>query len=166
MAAILAFFVLAGAVVVATRRDGIHRTKERRAWKDSAIEQIRKDLENPDFPIERFGRVPQSLGEFAMSDPNWLTSDTMVFRDGAWLVYRAQTHKVDPKVHDIFIAKASDGHWYFSDYHFCVGMMVLSSEEQPESLEAFREACCLARFDGTSDDALNSTTERRGRPDG
>jgi hypothetical protein len=55
-------------------------------------------------------------------------------------------------VHDIFIAKGSDGKWYYTDFHFCVRMMVLN--DQPASLAEFKHRYFLAEFDGVSDAAL------------
>ena len=83
--------------------------------------------------------------------------DIILCLDGSWLCYRAQCHKQDSKVWDIFVAKASDGRWYYSDYHFCVGMMVLSSWGQPTSLEQFKRRYALEEFDGVSDLALEPT---------
>jgi hypothetical protein len=100
------------------------------------------------------------LGDFDTSEPEWLTADTIVFRDASWLAYRGQCHKEDPKIHDIFIARASDGNWYFSDHHFCKEMMVLSMDGQPGSLEQFKAKYFLGRFDGASDEALKPTSSR------
>ena len=89
----------------------------------------------------------------------WLSNDLILCADGSWLAYRAECYKRDPKVRDIFIAKASDGKWYYSDYHFCIDMVVLDPDGQPESLERFRSQYRLREFDGRSDDALRSTRD-------
>ncbi len=146
-----------GGIFFALKRADEHHTAERRLWKNDAIVAITKDLQDGDHLIKRFGEVPKPMGEFDTSEPQWLTPDTIVCRDATWLAYRALTHKVDPKVYDIFIAKASDGKWYFSDYHFCKEMMVLASNGQPASLDQFKKGYRLVQFDGSSDDALNST---------
>lgn len=145
----------AGAVFIAWKKSDEHHTSERRLWKNRAVAAIAADLEDPDHLKKRFGQVPTPGGEFDTTVPEWKTADTIVCRDASWLAYRAQCHKVDPKVHDIFIAKASDGNWYYSDYHFCVDMMML--EEQPRSLEDFKYRYFLVKFDGVSDRALDPT---------
>lgn len=144
-----------GAFFIAGKRSDVHHTAERRLRKNGAIVAITTDLKEPDYLKKRFGEVPTPRGEFDTSGPEWKTADTIVCRDSSWLAYRAQCHKVDPKVHDIFIAKASDGNWYYSDYHFCIDMMML--EEQPRSLEDFKYRYFLVNFDGVSDKALDPT---------
>ena len=157
IAAILIVIVClgAGAFFIAVERSDMHHTAERRMWKNRAIVAITTDLKDPDYLKKRFGEVPTPRGEFDTSEPEWKTADTIVCRDSSWLAYRAQCHKVDPKVHDIFIAKASDGTWYYSDYHFCIDMLML--EEQPKSLVDFEYRYFLVKFAGGSDEALDPT---------
>ena len=144
-------------MVIRQRADELH-TAYRRGWKNDAIAAITKDTKNPEYLKERFGEVPMPRSEFDTSDDEWLTKDTIVCRDATWLAYRAETWKVDPEIrHDLFIAKASDGRWYYSDFHFCVDMMSLAGNEQPASLEEFRHQYFLEEFDGISDQALERT---------
>lgn len=147
--------VVAGGIVYALRRSDEHYSEERRQWKNSAIAAITNDLKDPDHLKERLGDSSKTVGKW--DDTEWLTPDTIACRDGAWLAYRSQTYKVDPKIYDIFVARASDGNWYYSDYHFCIGAMVLMSHGQPVSLDRFRKDYCLTQFDGSSDDALRPT---------
>lgn len=114
------------AFLVNKRRD-VHHTKARREWKNEAVASIRTDLLDPDHLKKRFGKTPAPETGAAMSEAEWLTSDTIVCSDSSWLAYRGQCHKEDPKVHDIFIARASDGRWYYSDYHFCKQMLILAT---------------------------------------
>jgi hypothetical protein len=149
----------AGAIFFATRKNpDVHHSAARRSWKDAAILAITRDLKAPDYLMKRFGEITQPRGHFDTSEPEWLTADTIVFKDASWLAYRGQCHKEDPKVHDIFIARGSDGNWYYSDYHFCKEMMVLSMDGQPGSLQRFKARYFLGRFDGASDEALQPTS--------
>lgn len=148
--------IIAGSVLVIVKRSDEFHTAERRQWKNDVIAAITKDLKNADYLKESLGDVPTPMGEFDDSE-HWLTADTIVCRDASWLAYRAQTHKNDPKIHDIFIAKASDGKWYYSDFHFCKQMMVLGSDGQPVTLDQFKKDYYLVEFDGSSDDALDPT---------
>jgi|LakMenEpi05May12_1017382.scaffolds.fasta_scaffold01800_1 hypothetical protein len=151
----------AGVIFVAMKRVDVHHTSERRLWKDTAIMKIKADLKATDYLEKRFGEIPKPLGFFDSSE-QWLTPDTIVCRDASWLAYRAQCHKEDPKVHDIFVAKASDGKWYYSDFHFCIDMMTLGSNGQPASLKEFKHLYFLHEFDGVSDAALDPTWIPRG----
>jgi len=166
IAAILLVIVClgAGAIFFALKRADVHHTAERRSWKNAAIIAITNDLKDADHLKKRFGGIPKPRGEFDTSDPEWLTADTIVCRDASWLAYRALTHKKDPKVYDIFVAKASDGKWYYSDYHFCKEMVVLMSNGQPDSLDQFEKEYYLVPFDGSSDDALKPTWTIRAEP--
>ena len=158
-ATILLVIVCLGAVALfyAVNRTDMHHTAERRSWKNAAIAAITNDLRDPDHLKKRFGEIPRPRGEFDTSEPEWLTPDTIVCANASWLAYRGLCHKQDAKIHDIFIAKASDGNWYYSDYHFCKQMLVLAMNGQPESLERFTKDYLLVRFDGASDDALQPT---------
>lgn len=163
VAAILLAVACIGAAVfyIAMKRADVHHTSERRLWKDTAIIKIKADLNAKDYLEKRFGEIPKPLGFFDSSE-QWLTPDTIVCRDASWLAFRAQCHKEDPKVHDIFVAKGSDGKWYYSDFHFCKQMMILASNEQPASLTEFKHQYFLAEFDGESDVALDPTWIPRG----
>jgi hypothetical protein len=140
--------VIAGAGAAAwlgLRHTDPHYATERRAWKNRAIEEVKQESATPPDPDARY------------SEDEWLTTGKIACADGSWLAYRSQCHKQDPKVWDIFIAKASDGRWYYSDFHFCIGAMVLGMRGQPESLEKFKSDYFLAEFDGSSDAALSPT---------
>ena len=154
---LLVVCAVTGVVLYGLKLSDVHRSPERRKWKDNATAAIKSDLKEPDYLKKRFGYVPGPRGDFDTSEPEWMTEDTVVCRDGSWLAYRSQCHKQDPKVHDIFVARASDGKWYYSDYHFCIGAFVLRSNGQPESLEQFKTDYYLTEFDGSSDAALNPT---------
>jgi len=135
--------VLGAAAVIALRPDQYH-TSERRAAKEQMIEDIKIQVERLD-PNKTF------------EGGAWWDDSFMRFEDGSWIAYRAQCHKVDPKVYDIFIGKGSNGSWYYSTFHFCIGMFMLEGEEQIESLDEFISTYSLKKFDGVSDQALLPT---------
>ncbi|WP_338285509.1 hypothetical protein [Luteolibacter sp. LG18] len=88
---------------------------------------------------------------------DWLDERTIVCANGDWLAYRASCEKQVPEIKDLFIARASDGRWYYSTFHFCIGAMVLRDDGQPESLPEFVKRYALREFDGHSDAALMPT---------
>jgi len=81
----------------------------------------------------------------------------ILMRNGDWLTYANVCRKEDGRIYDLFLARASDGRWYYSTYHFCVGMIVLKMEEQPEDLAGFAKTHYLRMFDGQSDECLQKT---------
>lgn len=155
MTAILGLVV--GGITLSCRKGNAYHNDERRDWKNAAVQAIQNQVEDPDYLKKRFEQVPKPMSEFESSEPKWLTEDTIVCRDGSWMAYRSQCHKEDPKAYDIFVAKASDGRWYYSDFHFCVGMISLISIGQPASLQEFQHLYFLREFDGASDVALEPT---------
>jgi len=90
-------------------------------------------------------------------DACWLTDQIILTRKGEWLAYANSCQKQDGGIADIFLARGSDGSWYYSTYHFCVGMVVLRMDEQPEDLATFAKTYFLQAFDGQSDDCLQRT---------
>jgi hypothetical protein len=150
--------VAGGVMFYLHERHDLHHTAYRRDWKNNAIREIHSDIANPKHFIERFGSEPAPRGDFDTSGEElWLREDTIICADGSWLIYRNRCHKEDAKIHDIFIAYASDKKWYYSDYHFCIGAMVVGMRGQSASLDDFRREFFLVPFDGESDDALDPT---------
>ncbi len=152
------------AAAVAIRGGGAkdrHHSDYRRAWKDRAVAEIEADLKDPDYFIDRLGKEPEPRGYFDTSgEEEWLTGDTIVCADGSWLMFRNRCYKEDERIHDLFVARASDGSWYYSDFHFCIGAMVVGMRGQPDSLEGFKSEYFLEAFDGRSDRSLEPTWKR------
>jgi hypothetical protein len=80
-------------------------------------------------------------------------------KNGDWIVCQNVCAKEqNPAVKkDLFVGRGSDGKWYYSTFHFCVGKCVLQMERQPDSLAQFVDAYWLAAFDGKSDESLKVT---------
>jgi hypothetical protein len=144
--ALLLIIGIAAGMWAGLRKPGPHYRTERRAWKDGAVAAIEREFVTPP--------------DAGAKDGEWLTTSKIVCADGSWLAYRSQCHKADPKIHDIFVAKASDGRWYYSDYHFCIGALVLAMNGQPETLEKFKSRYFLVEFDGSSNAALSPTWQK------
>jgi|AOAMet2_C27A4_35_1029305.scaffolds.fasta_scaffold02648_2 hypothetical protein len=126
-------------------RPNQYHTSERIEWKDAAIEELNA--------IESAKGIPP----FKYTVDGWFSPQGLLMEDGSWIAYRQRCHKEDPRIEDIFIGRASNGKWYYSTYHFCIGACVVLMDEQPESLAAFIERCALVEFDGESDDCLLPT---------
>ena len=88
----------------------------------------------------------------------------ILMRSGEWLVYKSHCNKAPPhNVMDIFLAKGSDGKWYYTTCHFCLGMLALRmmqeelDDERPSDLAFFAKRYHLREFDGRSDECLKET---------
>jgi hypothetical protein len=90
----------------------------------------------------------------------WLSDNFMLMRNGEWLVYQNRCSKEDSKAPvrlNLFIGKGSDGKWYCSTWHFCVGMLNLRMDGQPESLAVFQIAYYAEPFDSTAKNCPKDT---------
>ena len=88
----------------------------------------------------------------------WISEDLIVMTNGQWMAYRNVCAKEEARIPDLFLGRGSDGHWYYSTYHFCVRMMNLTDVVgQPKSLMEFSRTCYLKEFDGHSDECLKDT---------
>jgi len=155
--AIVSIVLLAVLGAVAFLRPPSLRSSARRAWKERSIADIAAHVADPSWPTNEFARLkPQNTNE-SIDDASWLSDHIILTRKGEWLAYANSCQKQDGRIADIFLARGSDGHWYYSTYHFCVGMVVLRMEEQPEDLATFAKTYFLQMFDGQSDDCLQKT---------
>lgn len=78
-------------------------------------------------------------------------------QNGEWMLCENICQKQDYRIQDLFIGSGSDGRWYYSTFHFCIGKEVLRMEAQPESLTQLVKGYWLVPFDGKSDDCLRAT---------
>jgi hypothetical protein len=136
--------------------DELH-SPARRAWKDDALAQIAARADDADWrqqeQIRLASREVHSLG----GSERWLSDQLILLGNGDWLIYTNVCRKQRGHIYDLFLAKGSDGQWYYSTYHFCSGMIVLREEEQSATLADFARTYSLKPFDGRSDDCLEPT---------
>jgi len=133
--------------------DRLH-AKARKQWKAAAISQIDQKVHDTRWlESELLELKKQSVAD----SERWVSENMILATNGDWIVCASKCSKEDWKIHDIFIGRASDGKWYYSTYHFCVGKMVLKMETQPASLKDFVQSYSLREFDGQSDECLKRT---------
>jgi hypothetical protein len=134
----------------------------RRDWKENAIPFIANFANDKDLIREEVALI--SDGDPTQEDriiaEQWLSDRMILMESGEWLVYQSHCHKAPPhNVKDIFIAKGSNGKWYYTTCHFCVGMVALTMNQMslPADLEYFVERYHLQEFDGRSNECLKET---------
>ena len=148
--------ILVGAYLL-VGRDPLH-SKARRTWKAAAIAEISRKVSEAIWLESEINRIKEQLE----ADPEaWFSENLVLSTNGEWIVCASRCAKEKPGIYDIFIGQASNGKWYYSTYHFCIGKLVLKMEEQPGSLGEFAQSYFLHEFDGQSDDCLNETWPRR-----
>ena len=129
----------------------------RRAWKDRAITDISTRVGDSAWVSNELASLKTRGTNDAGDSDSWLSPHLIVMRNGDWLAYASICQKEDHRIRDIFLGRGSDGRWYYSTYHFCIGMVVLRMEEQSDDLAAFAKAYYLRSFDGHSDECLQRT---------
>ena len=152
--------LLVGAILAALPSFMSHRLQAaRRHWKNDAIPAIAKLAEDKRWLSQEIGILTNRTADQRVLAEGWLTDKLILMRSGEWLIYRSHCSKEKPHfVKDIFLAKGSDGNWYYSTFHFCVGMITLRGEEtQPPNFAMFAHEYNLRQFDGRSDDCLQET---------
>jgi len=139
--------------------DPLHASA-RREWKERSLREISARLSGPGWTTNEITRLKAiKIGD--LDYENWLSTDLILLQNGEWLAFKNVCRKEAGHIHDLFLAKASDGQWYYSTYHFCKDMISLKMESQPKDLASFTKYFCLQPFDGKSDDCLNQTWPQR-----
>jgi hypothetical protein len=155
--------LLAAAVLAVRPRDPLS-SSARRAWKDEALAAISARVADPAW----LGREVEELKKKGANDSSgseaWISDRLLLMRNGDWLAYANVCQKEDRRIADLFLGRGSDGQWYYSTYHFCIGMVVLRMQDQPDDLEGFVKAHYLRRFDGHSNACLQRTWPPDSRP--
>ncbi len=142
------------------KSDPLH-SDARREWKQKSLTEISARLSNADWATNEISRLKSVKSDDPDDYENWLSKDLILLQSGEWLAFKNVCRKEEGKIHDLFLAKASDGQWYYSTYHFCKDMISLKMEFQPKDLASFTNYFCLQPFDGKSDECLKQTWPRR-----
>jgi hypothetical protein len=132
----------------------------RKHWKQEAIPAIAALAEDTNWRAKEMAILTNQVTEPRVIAEGWLTDRMICMTNGEWLVYQSHCSKVSPRyINDIFLAKGSNGRWYYSTFHFCVGMcdLAMLQEEPPPNLAMFVHEYNLSEFDGQSDECLKPT---------
>lgn len=154
--ACLCFILLGVGYISWSRPDPLHSVA-RREWKERSLREISARLSGPGWTTNEITRLKAIKTDDPDSYENWLSTDLILLQNGEWLAFKNVCRKEDGHIHDLFLAKASDGKWYYSTYHFCKDMISLKMELQPKDLSSFISYFSLKTFDGKSDVCLEQT---------
>jgi hypothetical protein len=131
-------------------------TPARREFKDQALLTIAARLADEPWIAQHIATI-SALPPRERAVDRWFTEELLLMQNGDWVIAQHACRKRPPGIHDLFIGRASDGKWYYSTFHFCVGFASLGGETQPPTLHDFTRLYHLIEFDGRSDDCLNAT---------
>lgn len=135
-----------------------NQSKDRLNWKNTVIQEISRWDNDKKWISEQISKLKT---KDTQTDGWWVADRLILMKDGEWLIYKSHCAKKAPhNIADIFIAKGSDGKWYYSTYHFCVDMFVLKYMNefgQSKNLKEFLSRYYLKTFDIKSDECLLKT---------
>lgn len=60
-------------------------------------------------------------------------------------------------LHHLFLARGSDGRWFYSSFHFCNAFAMMRGHPPPGSIDDFTVRYGVHEFDGKSDVCLETT---------
>jgi hypothetical protein len=87
----------------------------------------------------------------------WTGEHVLLMTNDDYLVYASRHGFNNGFVDHLFLARGSDGRWYYSTYHFCNRMVALMSDDPPASITEFARTYSARAFDGKSDECLQHT---------
>jgi hypothetical protein len=136
------------------------RNKPRTEWIDRAIVQVAKQAQDPTMIATEINRIKTTGTNPQSISGEWFSPQLIIMKNGEWIACTNICRKENSQIHDIFVGRASNGKWYYSTYHFCIRLLVLTMlhhQEQPESIEAFAKRYYLKEFDGNTAHCLQKT---------
>ena len=150
-------FTMAVALVISTPLlwRGIRR-KANHDFKSHAIAQIQQWSAGKTWEDDGVAFLDGQQGE--VHGPSWLSDHLIRMTNGDWIVYFQACTKSNWKVDDMFIGRGSDGKWYYTTYHFCIGMFEIAMRlDAPSSLREFIGEYYAREFNGEPDETLKRT---------
>lgn len=155
--AVLSCLLVATIAVVLGRSGDRLRTKARKDWKANAIAEIARRSGDSNWIASEVRKTRTEMAKTEPGSGDWISQQLILLKNDEWMVFANKCRKEDKRIHDIFVGRGSNGKWYYSTYHFCIGMVGVRIDEQPESLTALVQRYSLVEFDGRSDECLKIT---------
>jgi hypothetical protein len=126
----------------------------RKVWKDEALVQIAKTSLADKEVLTEIDQMKHPTSELNFG---WTHEHVLLMTNGEFLVYAFRHGFNSGFVDHLFLAHGSDGHWYYSTYHFCNRMAAVVADEPPGSIAEFARRYSVREFDGKSDVCLQHT---------
>jgi hypothetical protein len=155
--AISAVVLAAVVVLVWPVIDPLH-ARGRREWAARAIAMVEARANDKAWLERELATVKRSVAS-RLSEGGWMSDGLLLAKDGQWMICESVCAKEQKAGvwKDLFVGKGSDGRWYYSTFHFCVGKCVLIIEPQPETLKEMVDGYWMVPFDGKVEHCLEET---------
>jgi hypothetical protein len=134
--------------------------RERAAWKTTTLKRLAGlSLTNEDI-AQKLETLKTSRG-LAEQYRDWTGDGVLLMTNNEYLIYAFRHGFNDGFVDHLFLGHGSDGHWYYSTYHFCNSMVGVGGDDAPGSIAEFASRYAVREFDGKSDVCLEHTWPAR-----
>jgi len=147
--------VLAGLIYRDVQKWRRYRTQ----WKTVALSRLASMTLTNQEVISDF--VTFSSEEGGLKAGRWTGHHALMMKNGEYLLYEfrhgANARYLSSLGPHLFLARGSNGRWYYSTYHFCMNMAAVIGEAPPDSVSDFSKKYFAREFDGKSDECLNRT---------
>ncbi len=134
-----------------------YRAHHRAAWKAAALARLAEIHRDSTWTPHKLADLKKAGPEDSATEGGWFTSDFILLKNGEWLAFTNVCRKQDWRIDDLLLGYGSDGQWYYSTYHFCMGAIVFRMRGQPASIAGMVRDYHLRPFDGKSDICLGKT---------
>lgn len=147
--------VLAGLVLGAWLLTSLKHQRARAEWKTATLARLAA-VSFTNETVESEVRI--IMARMGVRDHvDWTGETVLVMTNGEFLVYASRHGAKNGFVDHLFLARGSDGRWYYSTYHFCNNMVGVMSDDPPGSIAEFTSRYAARPFDGKSDVCLEHT---------
>jgi hypothetical protein len=127
---------------------------ERAAWKTKTLEQLASlSITNQNIVQQLEPLGLRGAGEHDA----WIGEHVLLMKNHEYLIFAFRHGFNNGFVDHLFLARGSDGHWYYSTYHFCNEMAGIGIADPPSSIAEFASLYAVREFDGKSDVCLQHT---------
>ena len=151
-------------VMPAIRGDPRLHSKARKQWKEQAIADMTERSSDRQMITNEIAILHAEAAD--KSGDGWIGTNVLLMTNGEYLVYSHVDTKQAGGIADLFLARGSDGKWYYSTFHFCINMITLRGEILGESkngsIAEFASAYAAREFDGKSNECLRKTWPFKG----
>ncbi|MGN6555344.1 MAG: hypothetical protein ACTHLW_16680 [Verrucomicrobiota bacterium] len=128
--------------------------RDRIDWKGATLTRLAGlSLTNEDVSRE-LETLKGSRG--AAEHQEWAGDHVLLMTNDEYMVYGSR-HGFSGFVDNLFLARGSDGRWYYSTYHFCNSMAGVRFDDPPASIAEFVSRYAAREFDGKSEVCLEHT---------